>query len=117
MATIDLTTITNAPYVRRATVSTTWQEFSFPWWVTKASVICDSGASVYVSFIGAETPTDGGAVGSHYFPIGSGGSATVVMRDCDDNPTTSSVAKATSIFVASTSGSVSISLVLESGRD
>jgi len=76
MATIDLTGITNAPYVRRATsVATTWQEFSFPFWITKVSVIADS--AVYIGFIGAETPADGGAVGSHYFPVGAGGAATV----------------------------------------
>jgi len=116
MATIDLTGITNAPYVRRATsVATTWQEFSFPWWVTKVSVIADS--AVYIGFVGAETPSDGGAVGSHYFPVGAGGAATVVLRDCDDNPTTTGVARATSVFVAAQSGTADVSVILESGRD
>ena len=72
MATIDLSGITNAPYIRRATsVGTTWQEVSFPGWVTKVSVLPD--AAVYVGVVGAETPSDGGSVGSHFMKVGAGG--------------------------------------------
>jgi|TARA_Y100000310_G_scaffold241826_1_gene245962 hypothetical protein len=116
MATIDLTGVTNSPYIRRATgVATTWQEVSFPGWVTKVSVQPDS--DVYVAMVGAETPTDGGSVGSHFLKVASGGSATLVIRDCDDNPTTVGVTKAGSIFVAAATGTADLTVVLESGRD
>lgn len=116
MATIDLSGITNAPYIRRATsVGTTWQEVSFPGWVTKVSVLPD--AAVYVGVVGAETPSDGGSVGSHFMKVGAGGSVSIVMRDADDNPTAAGVTRATSIFVAAQTGTVDFSVVLESGRD
>ena len=116
MATIDLSGITNAPYIRRATgVATTWQEFSFPGWVTKVSVQPDS--DVYVAMVGAETPADGGSVGSHFLKVSSGGSVTLVIRDCDDNPTAVGVTRAASVFVAAQTGTADLTVVLESGRD
>ena len=116
MATIDLSGITNAPYIRRATgVGTTWQEFSFPGWVTKVSVQPDS--DVYVAMVGAETPADGGSVGSHFLKVAADGAATIVIRDCDDNPTATGVPRAGSIFVAAQTGTADMSVILESGRD
>ena len=116
MATIDLSGITNSPYMRRATsVGTTWQEFSLPHWCTKVSILPDAAA--YVAMKGAETPSDGGSVGSHFIKVGSGGAVTLVVRDADDNPTVIGVDRAQSVFVAAQTGTMDVSIVIEMGRD
>ena len=74
-------------------------------------------SAVYVAMVGAETPADGGSVGSHFLKVAAGGAVTIVIRDCDDNPTATGVARAGSIFVAAQTGTADLTVVLESGRD
>jgi hypothetical protein len=113
----DLSGVTNKPYTHRiASVSTTWTEIKIPNWATKISLMGPS-AECYVAFVGPETPTDGGAVGSHYLTIAADSAWGTVIFDCDDNPTTPNVTKAASVFVASVSGTSSVSVHLECGRE
>ncbi len=116
MAAVDLSAITNIPYIYKKTgIGTTWQEFKFPGWVTKVTVVADH--DIYLGFVGEETPADGGSVGTHKLEVDTDASATVVVRDVDDNPTLPSITLATSFFIASRTATADVVVVLESGRD
>jgi len=116
MAAVDLSAITNVPYFyTKASVATTWQEFKLPGWVTK--VIVHADADFYVGIVGAETPADGGAVGTHRFPVTGGAAYSVVINDVDDRRWFEGMTHASSIFVAAQTGTATVTIAIEKGRE
>ena len=83
MAAVNLSSVTNVPYFyTQASVGTTWQEFQLPAWVSMG--IVHAADDFYVGTIGAETPADGGSVGTHKFPVTGGAAYSGVINDADD---------------------------------
>tara|TARA_Y100001938_G_scaffold144574_1_gene219383 strand:- start:109 stop:441 length:333 start_codon:yes stop_codon:yes gene_type:complete len=108
MAAINLSAAPVSPWAyRAASVGTTWQEFQLPIWATAVVVTPDAAARVAFNRAGApasaETPADGGAVGSHYQTIAANASFTFGLIG--------SVA-ATKIFVAADSGTANVSVLV-----
>ena len=108
MAAINLTAAPVSPWVyRAASVGTTWQEFQLPIWAT--AVVVTPSASSRVAFnragvpASAETPADGGAVGSHYQTVAANASYSFGLIG--------SVA-ATKIYVAAATGTADIEILV-----
>jgi len=116
MAAVNLSSVTNVPYFyTQASVGTTWQEFQLPAWVSK--VIVHAADDFYVGTIGAETPADGGSVGTHKFPVTGGAAYSVVINDADDRRWFEGMTHASSIFVAAQSGTTTVTISIEKGRE
>lgn len=116
MAAVDLSTATNVPYFySKASVGTTWQEFKLPAWVSK--VVVQAADDFYVATIGAETPADGGSVGTHKFPVAGGAAYTIIINDADDRRWFEGMTHATSIFAAAQTGTTTINISIEKGRE
>jgi hypothetical protein len=115
MAAIDLSSVTLVPFVHsKASVGTTWQEVKLPTWTCRVTVV--SSAAAWVTVPNAETPADGGSVGTHKVGIPSDSGAVFVIRGPDNKPVIPGLTYATSIFVAAQSGTATISVTLEAGR-
>ena len=79
MAAVNLSTASVTPWVsRHAIAGTNWQEFTLPNHARSITVTPDGAARVAFSVAGipatAETPSDAGAVGSHYQSIAANAS-------------------------------------------
>ena len=110
----DLSEVTNVPYVHTKTgVATTYTEFKLPPWCCRVEII--STAPAYVSFIGADTPSDGGAVGTHKAPIPQDTGVVFVIQDPMQRPIRTGLTYARSVFVAAQSGTASVTVVVEAG--
>jgi hypothetical protein len=116
MAAVDLSASTKAPdlYVQ-AGVGTTWQEFKLPPWATGLSIRA-SGAVWYTFLNSQETPTDGGAVGTHVWPLDADAEVKIVIRDAADRPIHAGLVLARSVFVAAQAGTATVRVMVEKGR-
>tara|TARA_Y100001963_G_scaffold39774_1_gene55663 strand:+ start:640 stop:990 length:351 start_codon:yes stop_codon:yes gene_type:complete len=116
MAAVDLSSVTNVPYFyTKASVGTSWQEFKLPSWVSK--VIVQASDDFYVGAIGAETPSDGASPGTHKFPVSGGAAYSVVINDADDRRWFEGLTHASSIFVAAQTGTTTVTIAIEKGRE
>ena len=115
MAAVDLSSVTNVPYFYTQSISATWKEFKLPAWVSK--VIIHADADFYVGTIGAETPAEGGTVGTHRFSVTGGAAYSVVINDADDRRWFEGLTHASSIFVAAASGTTTVTIAIEKGRE
>ena len=114
MAAIDLSAVTNVPYMySQASVGTTWQEVKLPPWCCRVAVI--STAAAYVGFIGSETPSDGGAVGTHKAAIPQDTAAPFVIQDAEQRPIRTGLTYARSVFVAAQTGTATVTVIIETG--
>ena len=114
MAAVDLSAVTNVPYMySKASVGTTWQEFKLPPWCCRVTIV--SSKSAWVSFVGAETPTDGGSAGTHKAAIPQDTGAVFVIQGPEQKPVRVGLTYASSIFVASQSGTCTVTTILEAG--
>jgi len=107
MAAVILSPLASYPSGYTHTLATTWQEF-----VTdpRSRVITvenrHASIDIYVAFdsmgdpASPETPTDGGAVGTHYSTVPAGGSRVYRLREDNTGRHTSG-----SVFIAGASGS------------
>ena len=112
MAAIDLRVITTHPAHYTATVATTWQEFKLAPW-QKVTISAENG-DIYIGWIGAETPAEGGAVGTHRKPLANGGSVEYVDHHSGDSGALiAGVTLNTSVFVASQAATCEITVTVE----
>lgn len=115
MAAVDLSDAINVPYVfSKASVGTNWQEFKLPRWACRVTVV--SSATAWVGVVGAETPADGGSVGTHKIGIPSDSGAVFVIRGPEDKPVIPGLTVASSIFCAAQAGTATISIIIEAGQ-
>jgi hypothetical protein len=98
MAAIDLTEATAYPIIYSGTGAATWQAFTLPPDAGKVTVINDGSTDpVYAvgdkggAPAGVETPTDGGAVGTHRITIPAGQGIEVTRRGINTPQATGSV--------------------------
>jgi len=116
MAAIDLSAEANRPTIyTQASIATTWQAYTLPAWASKVSVIGE-GAAIYVGVdTGAETPADGGAVGTHRVPVAADTLTEFNVRaqPYTADRATQGEAVAPSVFLAAQSGTATITLVVE----
>jgi len=118
VADIDLSAITRAPSANTtASIGTTWQSFTLPAWCRRCTVTFESAAGYIgfdrMGFADAESPADGGAVGTHRQPSAA------------DSPLSFTVGKdpgtgltpTTQIFLAAVSGTVTATVFLETWPD
>ena len=116
MAAVDLSSITFVPYFfTKSSIGVTWQEYKLPGWVTK--VIVHAVDDFYIGTIGAETPADGGSVGTHKFSVSGGAAYSVVINDADDRRWFEGLTHASSVFVAAQSGTTTVTVSVEKGRE
>lgn len=115
MAVVDLSGATNVPYIYSiSSVGTTWQEVKLPRWVCRVTIV--GSALGRVTMKGAETPTDGGAVGTHYVGIPADAGVVFVIRGPDSKPVIPGLEYASSIFIAAKTGTATFSVTFEAGR-
>ena len=114
MAAIDLSAATNVPYMYTATgVGTTYQEFKRPPGACRATGVASKAA--WVSITGADTPSDGGSVGTHKAGIPQDTGAVFVIQDPQQRPIRTGLTYARSVFVASQSGPCTVTGIVEAG--
>jgi hypothetical protein len=116
LAAIDLSDSVTTPLVYRQALSTNWQEFKLPPWARKVSVQCS--AAIVVSFIGDQAgtqPADGNAASgtTHYWTQAADAAIGYAVRDPGDRPRETGMTQATSIFIASASGTPTVELIIE----
>ena len=121
-ADIDLSGDKNRPTLHaQASVGTTWQSYTLPsqWSPSKLTVQCS--AACYIAFdttssTAGETPADGGAVGTHKWPLAADSPLEFRLRQ-DDHPERDNIAGgvslASQVFVAAQSGTATVYLLLE----
>jgi hypothetical protein len=115
MAAVDLSATTNVPFIfSKTSIGTTWQEFLLPRWVCRVTIVGSGDA--WIGLVGAETPADGGAVGTHKVGIPSDSGVVFVIRGPEGKPVIPGLQYASSIFVAAQSSTITASITLESGR-
>ena len=115
MAAIDLSGAINVPYIYSIPgVATTWQEVKLPRWICRVTIV--GSALGRVTMKGAETPTDGGAVGTHYVGIPADAGVVFVIRGPDSKPVIPGLRYATSIFIAARTGTATFSVTFEAGK-
>lgn len=113
MAAIDLTAADTTPWgVTTASVGTTWQEYQLPSWCRVVTVKGDAALYVAWDKMGLpsgtpEEPADGGAVGTHRYPVAANAALAVPIRDHSRDEATAS------IFVAAQSGTATVNLVVQ----
>ncbi len=114
MAAIDLSAIPNRGYIYTFTAATTWKEVKLPAWATKVS-FTGEGTGIYVGTIGADTPVDGGAVGTHRLKVAADTLTQFFVRAEDYARAKRAVNEtiAESYFVAGQSGTPDITIVVE----
>ena len=114
MAAIDLTGATNVPYMYSASsVGTTYQEFKLPPWCCRVTIVASKAA--WVSVVGAGSPSDGGATGTHKAAIPQDTGAVFVIQGPEQKPVRVGLTYASSIFVASQASTCTVTLILEAG--
>lgn len=112
MAAVNLSTEDKQPIPYTETgIATTWQEFKIPAWCTHVTVVGENNAIYIATKSAAETPADGGAVGTHRFPIAAGVPVEVEIAD-DGDVRGVTITRATSLFIAAQSATVTVSLWL-----
>lgn len=114
MAVIDLSGITDYPWFWTGSLGTTWQGFTLPPGCGKITVINEHASqAVYVAGdkagvpASAETPADGGAVGTHRGKVSAGATVEFMRRGVNEALATSAW------FMAGSGASTSVTLVLE----
>lgn len=98
MAAIDLRQATAYPIVYSGTGAATWQAFTLPADSGKVTLINEAGAGTLYGIgdkggapAGVETPTDGGAVGTHRIPVPAGQGIEIMRRGVVGTLATSAV--------------------------
>lgn len=115
MAVVNLAGAINVPFIQTIIgVGTTWQEVRLPRWTCRVTIVGSAAGRVTVT--GAESPTDGGAVGTHYVAIPEESGVVFVIRGPDSKPVIPGLTYASSIFIAAASGTATFSVTLEAGR-
>jgi len=111
MAIIDLSSANTQPWAYTYTSATTWQQFTLPGWCT-AVIVSPESTGCYVAGDNngapgsAETPADGGSVGTHRVPVAADGAYTWPLGGPSGDQS------ARKLFVAAQSGTPSITLLL-----
>ncbi len=114
MAAIDISQASNVPYIyTQAGVGTTYQEFKLPPWCCRVTIVASKAA--WVSVTGAGTPEDGGATGTHKAAIPADTGAVFVIQGPEQRPIRVGLTYARSIFVASQSGTCTVTVIVEAG--
>lgn len=116
MAAIDLSEKRHVPYIWAITgVGTTLQEVKLPRWACRVMVFGSAAAWVKLPSDVAN-PVDGAAPGLHKQGVPADTNAVFVIRGPDNKPIIPGLITATSIFVAAQSGTATITLTIEAGR-
>lgn len=104
------------PLVYRQALSTNWTEIILPRWARKVSLQCS--AAIVVSFAGDQggtQPADGNAASgtTHYWTQAADAAIAYAVRDPGDRPRETGMTAATSIFVAASSGTPTVEIIIE----
>ena len=119
VAAIDLSAASLTGWVyTQASVGTTWQEFILPPWCNQVTVL--GSAAIYVAgsmngaVASAESPTDGGAVGTHKMAIAAGAGYVIGIQGDPERGLVGGGGTSTpSIFVAAQASTVTATVQLE----